>query len=610
MNQQPKDYCVVRFAETQQSQERRRFHCFHTRCEQEFGKGGGDIFDFIERQEKTTKAESIKIAKRILGEEARSESEQQLKKSEGQDLRSSASTVLTQSVFITEDPSELYYKKDELEIIVLGGINIFGGLDKLRVTLKIIKDRLSLRHNLDLYYDDQLQKLAKKLAERLEISSTIATSSLNELTDQLEHYRIDERKRQTEQKKLPPLTVSQVEEAKSLLKDTHLIATTSRLLGESGIIGEINNRLSLFIIYASRKRRNPLHVICLGASGTGKTYLQDKVSKLIPEDEKFSFTASTENAFYYLKEDELKHKLVIIEDLDGADNMLYSLRELQTKQRIDKIVPLKDQTGNDINTKRLEVHGPICLSSTTTKERLYEDNANRCLLLYLDNSNEQEERIMDYQRQLSAGLIDETDQQKVIDQLTNVQRVLENVRVINPYAPKLKIPQRCLKPLRTNAHYLDFIETVTYYHQYQRERKVNQDTGEEYIETTIEDIRVANELLKPILLDKSDELTKVLRDFFEGLKRWLKTEKKQSFYAKEYRDHTRMYRMKVNRYFADLEGNGLIKRIGGNRKVGYEYQVTDWNDYEQLQEGVSILDSLLKELEYNNKAAVGSVTEV
>ena len=40
------------------------------------------------------------------------------------------------------------------------------------------------------------------------------------------------------------------------------------------------------------------------------------VSRFIPESEKFTFTASTENAFYYLDKYDLCQKLVLIEDMD------------------------------------------------------------------------------------------------------------------------------------------------------------------------------------------------------------------------------------------------------------------------------------------------------
>ena len=89
-----------------------------------------------------------------------------------------------------------------------------------------------------------------------------------------------------------------------------------------------------------------MHIICLGASGTGKTYLQERIGELIPKQHKVSFTASTENALYYVGKTDLKNKLILIEDMDGANSVLYVLRELQSKGYVCKLVPMKDSKGN------------------------------------------------------------------------------------------------------------------------------------------------------------------------------------------------------------------------------------------------------------------------
>jgi DNA primase len=68
----------------------------------------------------------------------------------------------------------------------------------------------------------------------------------------------------------------------------------------------------------------------LRSSGSGKTYLQEKISELIPQEEKIEITRITENALYYFKQHELEPKLILIEDLDGALSVFYPLRELQT----------------------------------------------------------------------------------------------------------------------------------------------------------------------------------------------------------------------------------------------------------------------------------------
>ena len=216
---------------------------------------------------------------------------------------------------------------------------------------------------------------------------------------------------------------------------------------------------------------------------------------------------------------------------------------------------------------------------------------------------------MDYQRNLSAGKINTSQEQQVKELLRDVQSVLKPVKVRNPFAELLKLPDYIFKPLRTNSHYLQFIEIVTFYHQYQRPLKSMAD-GTKYIETTVEDIEAANELLKDILLAKSDELPKIIRDFFEGLKYHLKASQKQSFYSKDVRNRLRLNPMTVNRYIRDLEHRGYIKRSGGNRKNGFEYEVANWEEYGQLQEGMKVLTQVLEGIKsrHNNRAKAEQVS--
>jgi len=209
-----------------------------------------------------------------------------------------------------------------------------------------------------------------------------------------------------------------------------------------------------------------LHVVSLGASGTGKTHLQEKVGELIPEDDKVEMTTLSENAFYYFGQQELRNKLILIEDLDGVENALYPLRELQSKKRISKTVAHKNTKG-ETKAVHLTVEGPVSVAGCTTKESIYEDNANRSFLIYLDESEAQDKKIMDYQRAMSAGRVDAQSEKEAAQLLRNSQRLLEPIKVVNPFAEKLDIPQEVFKPRRTNSHYLQFIEVVTFYRQFQ-----------------------------------------------------------------------------------------------------------------------------------------------
>jgi DNA primase len=420
--------------------------------------------------------------------------------------------------------------------------------------------------------------------------------AIAELTEELEDHRnhkIEKQKPPVEKKKV--LSSFRKEELLKILKRQDLMQYINTLIGSTGIIGEAKNRLVMWTVFTSRLMESPLHILCLGASGTGKTYLQERVAELFPKEEKISFTASTEQAFYYVGRTELKHKVVLVEDMDGASSVLYVLRELQSKSYVSKLVPIKDSKGN-MQTKMLEVEGPIVLSGTTTKEKLYEDNANRCLLIYLDNSTEQQAGIMERQRNVSAGQINRASEQNTIELLQDVQMMFRKINVVNPFATKLHIPETVFKPLRTNAHYLQFIEAITFVHQHQRQTKKD-NQGSEFIETTLEDIELANELLKEILLAKSDELTKACRDFLEQIKSHLNQNKKPSFFKNDIREATRINPHTLKKYLQTLSFYGYIKTIGGDKyKQGYEYEVTKKDEYKDLQNSVeTALDKALAE---------------
>jgi len=497
----------------------------------------------------------------------------------------------------TSNPEHITYEHPPLDIAVLGGIRL-EGLDRMRATLKIKVEHLSLRHNLDLYNDNQTEKLIRKIAERLEIGTSVAASALTDLTDELEKYRLEEIERQqtSNRKERRMLTPDEIKTAKEYLSAPNLMARTMEDIGRSGVIGEESNRLLMYLIFTSRKRDNPLHIISLGSSGIGKTHLQEKVSALIPEEDKLEITTLSGNAFYYFGQQELRNKLILIEDLDGADEVLYPLREIKSKKRITKTVVIKNTKG-ETRTVSLVVEGPVSVAGCTTKESIYEDNASRSFLIYIDESKEQDKQIMDYQRKLSAGKIDRSLQEGVCDVFQNMQRVLVPVAVRNPYAEKLQIPEEVFKPRRTNAHYLDFIEAVTFYHQYQREKKVDKETGEEYIETTLEDIEEANKLMKEVLIRKSDPLNSACRKYLEWLKTWLKVAGKTSFTNKEVRQAIRINPSNQKRYMVQLQDYDYVQKIQGEKGKTHHYEITNLEEYEQLKDGISsVLDEILKKL--------------
>src|SRR5579872_5417462 len=489
-----------------------------------------------------------------------------------------------------ENPEQLIYNNGLLVLTVLGGVKL-EGLDRLRVTLKIeLPDspQPPLRHNLDLYNDTQVEKLVRRAAERLETGTSVIAASLAELTEQLELYRLQEIKQQATEPQAKPLTEGEQQTAIENLKAVNLMEQTIQDLQATGIQGEQENSVILYIAMTSRKCHDPLSVICLAKSGMGKSYLMEKVANCIPGEDKKEHTQFSGNSFYYFKREEIRGKVFLIEDLDGAQEVLFPIRELQTKKRISKTVTIKDKQGQ-LRTVTLIVEGPVSVIGCTTREKVYEDNANRAILIYLDGSREQDTRIMDYQKKLRAGLIDYIIESATAHKLQNMQKVLQPVRVVNPYAPLIELPQEMFKPRRTLPLLLSFIEAITFYHQHQRELKAEPATAEVYIETTPQDIEWAFNLLKETLFRKSDELSGSLREFYEWLKLWAKKHHIEKFYGNDIRKYSRINPRTLQRYLSELTEYGRICFIGGSKyKGGYQYSIDIQQPEERLQANIDL----------------------
>ncbi len=181
--------------------------------------------------------------------------------------------------------------------------------------------------------------------------------------------------------------------------------------------------------------------------------------------------------------------------------------------------------------------------------------------------------------------------------LQNSQRLLESIKVVNPFAEQLVLPDSVFKPRRTNAHYLHFIEAVTFLHQKLRKVHTNKETGERYIETTLEDIQNANVLMKDVLLKKSDKLSPACRSYFEELKAHLTTSKKVTFKNNDIRKALGISHSKQKRYMSELMNDFYVQIKSGDRKKGFVYKITSFEEFTQLKQQINnALDKALESL--------------
>jgi hypothetical protein len=507
-------------------------------------------------------------------------------------LRQICSTInFSTMTFTTTTAEHLLYENAFFAIEVLGGIRL-EGLDRMRVTLKVAQTESEvppLRHNLDVYNDTQLEKFIRKIAERFEIGTSTVAGTLSELTQQLENYRLQQIRANSDElvAKSKPLTTVQKEQAIKTLMADGLLLLTIKDLQLSGIQGEEENALILYLAMTSRKMQDPISVVCLAKSGTGKSYLMERVALCIPLEDQKEHTQFTGNAFYYYKREEIRNKVFLIEDLAGALNALFPIRELQSKKRISKTVTRKGREGK-LETVTLVVEGPVSVIAVTTEESIYEDNANRSILIYLNDSKEQDEKVMNYQKNKRAGLINVYEEQQIQEKLQHIQKVLAPIKVINPFAPHIDLPENFPKKRRALPILLNFIEAITFYHQYQREQKTEKETGEVFIESTIEDIQNGYEYLKTVLLRRSDELNGAVRNFYEQLKVVLEKNELLKFKVAAIKSEIKLTPRSIQNYLKELAEYYFVQVTGGKQRTGYEYELIPSMAQSELEKQIDL----------------------
>ena len=372
------------------------------------------------------------------------------------------------------------------------------------------------------------------------------------------------------------------------LKAKELLKRLNVQIGKSGIVGEENSRLLLFLIIISYMNKSPIHGIVQGSSGSGKTHIIGSIADLMPGEDVLRFTRITESSLYNWGEFDLFRKIIIIEDLDGLkEEALYALRELISNQFLSSSVSMKDKKGNNKSTRK-EVKGQFSSLSATTKGETYEDNMSRSFLIAVDESKEQTGRIITHQNKRNAGEIDPKEKQIAVNFIQQIVRNLKYYEVINPFATKLQLPEKVHKIRRLNEMYQAVIKQVTFLNQYQREQ-----TADGKLITTIEDIEQATEILFESIVLKVDELDGSLRQFFEKVKKHLK-EKNQEFTQREIRQEFNISKSQCSRFIIQLvELEYITLKYGGNLKL-QKYVIDYWDNHSKLRS--EIKDFLMNQI--------------
>lgn len=479
------------------------------------------------------------------------------------------------------------YSDTVLTVDLLGGVDT-QQIERMICTLRVTYQSYPpLRSTLDLYNDHQTDKLIRTLCDKWNLQLNDCSKSVHSMVAQLESYKL-ERLKYPQQQGEALFEQSEEEEtqAKKFLAHKNLVEKLQSDLQQIGILGEAENALILFLSMASHKFSNPFSVLCLAKSGIGKSYLLKKLADCLPKNKISFHTQISENALYYFDSHQIDGKVMFIEDLEWTHQMLNPLATLQTQKQLIKTRTTKDKDGMYHSTT-FEVVGKLCLIACAYAEKSYDQISLPFLCLHLNHSQSQDENIMTYQKKVRAGLINQSEIDQTQRRLKCAIASLQNVSIINPFAPLIHLPDDLPNPRKTLLLLLNFIDVITFFFQYQRETVTDESTGEIFIKTHPDDIELAFKLLKNCLFRRVDELNTTARGFYNWLQKFLADAKTNQFTALDLRKAKRIHPRTLNNYLNDLKLYSYVQVVGGNKhREGFIYKLTALNELTELQNGI------------------------
>jgi hypothetical protein len=359
-------------------------------------------------------------------------------------------------------------------------------------------------------------------------------------------------------------------------------------------------------------------------SAAGKSALMDSVLSLMPEEERIQYSAMSGQSLFYMKDKNLENKILGIAEEEGAQSASYALKLLLSEGKVTMASTGKDPVTGNLQTQDYEVKGPVSLFYTTTSIDVDEELKNRCVVLTVDESEEQTGAIHTAQRsrRTLAGRVAKRGQEVIEKQHHNAQRLIRPIPVVNHYANYLTFVKDKTRTRRDHEKYLTLIEAITLLHQYQREVKKQTDEHGEYdfIEVTLSDIAIANNLSHEVLGRTLDELppqTKTLlgliktfvdeRCKLEGM-----TQQAFRFSRREVREAIGWSLSQLQIHFQRLEDYEYLIIHSGGRGSNKSYELLFDGDIKSLEPhlmGLIDVEKLRKITEYDPEI-LGANTQI
>ncbi len=269
----------------------------------------------------------------------------------------------------------------------------------------------------------------------------------------------------------------------------------------------------------------------------------DAVLSFVPAEDQIRYSAMTGQSLYYMGQCNLKHKILAISEEEGVAQASYALKLLQSDGKLTIAAVGKNSGTGRQTTDTYSVEGPVMMFLTTTSEHPDPELQNRCITLRVNESSAQTSEIHNRQRVRYMQSQTKRNPAEIQTLHQNAQRLLQSLPVVMPWADKLTFRHDQTRMRRDNAKYLSLIAAITLLHQHQRKRveintspqrkQVNptpphkQATPQQAIESTIEDVELANRLVSEVMGQSLDDLLPQTRQLLVLIDNLVNTQSRQ-----------------------------------------------------------------------------------
>lgn len=348
-----------------------------------------------------------------------------------------------------------------------------------------------------------------------------------------------------------------IADANSILRDPELICRICDDVAALGVAGERELSALIFLIGVSRLLHVPLAGIVRGSSASGKSFTIERVVSLFPPEALLVATQMTPQALFHMAPGSLRQKWVVagersrLEDDDRAE-ATRALREILSAGRLSKLMPVK--VDGRLESKLIEQEGPIAFIESTTLSTIFEEDANRCLLLGTDEREEQTRRIVtEVASRHSEAPTGDRERVRAVHHA--LQRMLPSVEVRVPFAERIGERFDCsrVEVRRAFPQLLALIQACALLHF--RQREIAPDGA---LLATATDYQIARRLiLRPFALSLGGGVSDTAIQFFEKLKGWAH----EDFTTNEARTRAAAGRFSVYGWLAELHDAGALEQV-------------------------------------------------